>query len=232
MKSYHQFIYPNVILTENSVSYNGKAISYQIETGWRLGKGLISKDKKQFWIEIPKNASNSMSEFLYYDRDWKEANYYKIKHDINYHVILRDPMDRWKKCIVEICNIQKEEKLKGRFDYWFVRQKFTNVYEYYDLHIVRQSDFLINTPWDRTSFYHMHDRLSETILKNFNDEGPFPALNITKLNKKKMRILDMVENLMNSEVENRLREFYALDYELISKVKFVSFDNAMNMINI
>ena len=224
MKSYHQYIYPNVLLTDNSVSFNGKICSLQLDTGWRLGKGLVSPKRTNFWVEIPKNASNSMSEFLHYNRNWKDCNRIQRKViDAQYHVILRDPADRWKKCITEICNIYRQERVHSRFDYWFKRQEFTNLYKYYDLHIVRQVDFLIGLNWHQTNFYYLDDNLSENILKAFDDTGPFPTLNVTRMNKSKMRILQMVEDLVTPDFELQLKEFYALDYELISKVDFISY---------
>lgn len=219
MYSYLVNLYPNASLGENSVILNKPFRNIDLGSGILLGRGLSSLDGKQFWVNIPKNASNSMSAYLQ-DKNWQDANYHinkEIRRTAMNHVILRDPVERWRKCITEICYIDRPGKYIKK---WFQdrRKDFISVGVFYDLHLVRQADHIIDLDWRRTKFYNCDSTLAANILNEFNNEGIFPEENVTDNIKIKKSILNWVDELLTDSLKEKIQDFYRLDYELINKV--------------
>jgi len=89
---------------------------------------------------------------------------------------------------------------------------------FYDLHLVRQADHIIDLDWNNIKFYYCDELLSSKVLHEFNDVGIFPLKNVGKDDNFKKMIQPWVDELLTDVVLERIRNFYQLDYELINKV--------------
>lgn len=218
MKSYAEFLYPKVFMGDRCII--GPSRPGKVDMGgWYLGSGLISPvpDRKDFWVNIPKNASNSMSQFLL-NRGWQDANFIlngNVHQRTHKHIILRAPLERFKSAILETAMGGPRRNFYG----WF-KQNITPYFESLpitDVHFVRQADFIINIPWDTATFYYCDKDLSKNILMAFDDAGPFPILNEGVTKKRKQEAKVWLEEMLTDPIRERIMEFYALDYELIQK---------------
>lgn len=216
MKSDMNDLYAKVVMGDGSVI--GPNRLGKIDAGgWLLGKGLVSPNRKEFWVNIPKNASNSMSEFLL-DRGWLDTNYLlhtNIHERTRKHIILRAPLERFKSAILELAVGGPRRNFYG----WFIKTMtyYLNHLPIHDVHFVRQVDLIINIPWNTATFYYCDKDLAKNVLMQFDDPGPFPMLNEGASKKRKQEAKVWLEELLTDPIRERIMDFYALDYELIQK---------------
>lgn len=175
-------------------------------------RGLISPDHKRFWINIPKNGSNTISQIIFHQQRWRDAHYHQYSNLTKY-AFVRDPVDRWKKCTIELCYHHFEHN--SFVEDWDLFHKVfedRKWYEFYnhplDLHHVPQSRFI-----DRdTEVYYLNDK---NITKVFGLISPIVRVNQSAGNNWKERIEPFVDSLMTKEFVDIIKEFYAEDYKLL-----------------
>lgn len=205
-----------------------------------IGRVLVNKTKRQGWINIPKNASNTIGEFLegYKTHNWILEPEFAI--DYRYLVVLRDPVDRWKKVQVERFNIAAEYiKYDGKLvnkhpeifsDWWneiWIKRKheltvtgnFADIYT--DIHNFRQTDHLMGLNIKDIHFVFITDNLEQEIQDWTGINKKMRNMNVSEDNTIKRLIIQHLgdEIFNNSELDDKLRQAYALDYKLIEIVK-------------
>ena len=132
-----------------------------------IGKCLVGNVDQQYWINIPKNASNSISYHLLTQKKWKDGNWL-IDTDIkNFQgvVVLKDPLDRWRGSTLELCYhfIERNDWKIDNFDFWFYKKNFFEFDRSLDLHHVRQVDFLQALDCDKLKFVYIDTNFEQNI---------------------------------------------------------------------
>lgn len=188
-----------------------------------IGRCLVNYDIKHLWVNIPKNGSNTVSGHLL-KLNWKDDNWFDNKNllDFKKTVVLRDPINRWKGSVIELCyhHLEHNHWSFDNFDSWFVSKDFQNFDKWLDIHFLPQSSFLYNLV-NNISFVPMDANFNNCIREEFVITGPIQEKNITKNNSYKLKIIPCVESLMsNSDLLEKIKTFYQEDYKLIDNLKF------------
>ena len=112
---------------KNFVEFNSNTVTINWNNIWAsrghiLGEGMISPDKKYFYIKIPKNSSSFAVKHLL-DLGWMHSSK-DIHPDATIIVALRDPLDRWISGIIEylfMYHIDQIDSIVSKpddFDFW------------------------------------------------------------------------------------------------------------------
>lgn len=186
--------------------------------GIHIGKGLANPEKTQFWLNIPKCASNTVSHHLL-RKQWKKATIHDAKYETVY-VCLRDPVERWKAATLELCyhHLLVHKQGLQDFDSWFESRDFENFDRNLDMHHVRQVDYLYYCNLSKCKFLYIDNRFNENLAKTFGINEEIATKNSTKENDYKKQIKCYVNGLMTVDFVKHLTKFYEDDYELINKV--------------
>lgn len=188
-----------------------------------IGKCLASDLERKYWINIPKNASNSISFHLLRQKQWRDSNWLTDTKIIDYHgvVVLRDPISRWQGSTLELCYhyLERSHWSTENFNEWFKKRNFFEFDRNLDLHHVRQIDFLHSLELDTLKFVYMNCEFETSICKSLDISPPLKKINISSENAYKKLVKSHVEELLeNHELVEKIREFYQDDYDLIKMI--------------
>jgi len=222
-EKYYKTIYPAVALEGTKVITSHSA-DYLHKNLHSSGSGMISPDGKRFWLTIPKNASDSTCYQLIYMNKWKDANCFEdnLQEQLEEIVItLRDPIDRWKKCVLEITNIQLSRlryvKIQDTLDEWIAKGEYLDPFKYYDGHFFRQVDRIAGVDQSKVKYVCMGDGFPEN-LESVLGYGELPKRRIASENEDKTMIWEKLEPMFTDEVVENAKTFYALDIELYDRM--------------
>jgi len=129
----------------------------------KIGRGLINSEKDKFWLDIPKNASQTTIHGLTNrhpnDGKWVPINSENFKvNSIQKYLIVRDPIQRWVGSSVELAWHHHKTKSEGNF---FARK---NLKEWYDMHARPDLHHLPQWVWAR--HLDLHDNTTFIIMDN------------------------------------------------------------------
>jgi len=208
---------------------------------------LLDPTGTKLYVDIPKNASSFTSELLW-NSGWIHTNEDAVNL-INLDllnevvVILRDPIDRWISGISQYAMSHLLPKVEG---YVPTEELFNNYYNHlvekllfntvmFDDHTTPQYYFIQDIyPEIPRKYYLFSESLSPSLIKTLKlnpDKIPEDAKNIrvgisdkTDSRVRKRVIVDFIKDkVMNNDVlYNKIKDFYAKDYELIDQADFIN----------
>lgn len=184
------------------------------------GNCFYNHVEKRMWVEIPKNASKSISHHLLYNMGWKNGNYIKDNiYDYEPIVIVRNSIDRWKGSTIEICyhHMQYNKFDFTGFEQWFQNKNFKNFEKRGDLHHQPISYFCKNL--SNMKYIAMDENFKENVKSTFGIEN-LKTINSTAENEHKRKIEPYVDEILKDEnFITKLKQFYKEDIELFETVK-------------
>lgn len=204
--------------------------NYYTHKGYTYGECATRSDHDYYYINIPKNSSSWAGTLLAHWCVWTRTNYHT--HDLSHKtalILLRDPVDRWisgigeyvslyhKRFDVELCNDQM-------IDWIFDRVAF-------DDHTERQSLFIDGIDQDRAVFFWCDQNLSANFTKFLyqsnliNDTFVMPQReNVGDQIPLRSQVQNYFHTLVQQrpKLEQKLKSYYAQDYDLIAHLKFFS----------
>lgn len=220
---YSEEIVPRVTLTGTCVHFDGST-EHIVRNLHSAGKGVISPDGTRFWLNIPKNGSDSTVYQLVYQNQWRDAVYHdqSVKQTVKEVIVtVREPIDRWQKCALEIACIRREQmlyaKLESQFLEWLHRGEHLNPHNYYDGHYFRQVDRLAGIDCDLITYVPMGAQYPQN-LEQVLGYGPLPQRRIAAHNPVKQQLWEIMEPLFTEELQQQAQQFYQLDTELYERV--------------
>ena len=180
------------------------------------GNCFYNHKEQKMWLDIPKNASKSISHHLL-RMGWKNGNYIK---DNKYHyeavIVVRDVIDRWKGSTIEICyhHAQYNKFDFSNFDQWFGSRNWKNFERRGDIHHQPLSYFcrdLINP-----HYIAMDSNFLETV-KNVLGIENLKTINSTLDNEHKIKIEPYVDELLSdSQFIDKLYNYYKDDQDIFT----------------
>lgn len=220
-KTYYDEIYPSISLDGTKV-ITPHSSEYLLESLHSAGVGVVCPESKRFWMNIPKNASDSTIYQLVYMNKWKDANCFQnnLQNDLKEIIItLRDPIDRWQKCVLEIANIKLQRvrysKTEDQLDKWIEEGEYLNPYTFYDGHFFRQVDRIAGVDSDKITYVYMGKDFPSN-LENVLGYGELPKRRIASENEDKNMLWEKLQPMFTDDVMENVKKFYALDIELCS----------------
>jgi len=228
-----------ITLTDSKVELNWNRI--WANRGHSLGEGLISPDKKTFYLNIPKNSSSTVKAGLT-DIDWQFASVYDYP-DANIVVAWRDPIDRWASGIFEyllMYNVNAVDSICEPFNYdlWpllgeklgmsIIFDRIT-----FDDHTDRQCVFLRNIDLNRCTWI----KIDKEFNKNFshllasrgytNNFADITAENVSQgdygtTGYQKKCFKEFIKYVIDNDQYKKynLNKWFWCDFELMDKIKF------------
>jgi len=100
------------------------------------GNCYLNHTERKMWLDIPKNASKSVSHDLM-RMGWKNGNYIRDSiYDYEAIIVVRDVVERWKGSTIEVCyhHLQYNNFKFDNFAAWFERKNWKNFKSIGDLH--------------------------------------------------------------------------------------------------
>ena len=184
------------------------------------GNCFVNHDNKKMWIDIPKNASKSIGWHLRRSPDWKNANYIQDKiYDYKTYAIVKDPIQRWRGSTIELAF---HFLFHNKYDYsllgeWFKVRDWKNFESKGDIHhfnIEYYTQGLNDIVW-----IPIDDKFEETVCNYLEINEPLVKLNSTEENEHKKHIEPHLDKILSDlEFINKLKNFYARDYEILNSV--------------
>ena len=219
------------------ININNDSVTVSLDRYWAnkghvIGEGMVSPDKRYFYLNIPKNSSSFIKANLK-SVGWEYSN---INEHPNSEVIvaLRDPVERWVSGIVEYLYMYHKNTIDN------IVEPFS--YEYFPLlgeklglgllferitfddHTERQSVFLTNLQLSKCHWLYIDKDFSNTFsnflntiryTNNFVD----PVNQSNELKKKLQNFFSYV--IDNDEFKKyNIQQWFWCDQELINQVKF------------
>ncbi len=167
--------------------------------------GDCSRFNNDALVWIPKNASSTLR-VLFPDRD----NF--LNFDVEtYWVFLRDPIERWKSGVIEYIYRHPEK-------HEWVLDNINKIV--FDEHTIPQTSFLKFI--GRIRYIDIHDDnwvtnlLSETNGLSDNSVG---MIYTTSNNVDKKDIVKSINEVLSTQLLNRLKEYYSADIKLLEKIR-------------
>lgn len=189
-----------------------------------VGRCLVDHDKKMFWINIPKNASNSVSYHLIRQMKWKDDHFINNPAIRKYRGlgVVREPLKRWHSCTLELCfhffQYHRDDHDLIKFKDWFAHKNFENFDKNLDIHHIPQSAHL-EADFANLTLIAMEDPYFETKVANFfNISGDLVKRNVTVTNDQKLVALQYVDRLMTDAMIQKLKNFYANDIKIHQQI--------------
>ena len=189
-----------------------------------FGECMSRADSDYMYVYIPKNASSWTKPNLR-DLSWEFYNYHTDHLNKRALVVLRDPVDRW---------------VSGMAEYLFLNHRFSSLMDSdvwdlifhritFDDHTERQINFLHGLDTDRCVFIRCDVHYRKNFSAFVSQELHYPnryfnyePQHVSADSPDRLRFKTILEMVMsaNHSYERRIREYFELDYELISQVKF------------
>ena len=199
-----------------------------------FGTCYAKDDSSLMWIPIEKNVSKVIRSMLV-PCGFSERNFHELEiRDVPTMIVLRDPVERWISGLVEyllLVYLDTKQSLNN-----LTRHKITPeiVFEQiaFDAHTFPQSWFLkgLDTPCDFIWFDEKKKpQLIETVSKYFAQKGVtnnwqaknYPYM-VDKDPEQKQHLTQLYSDLLqnNPNLLQKVKNFYAQDYELIDSIEF------------
>ena len=167
-------------------------------------------------INIPKVASNTLSNDLVYRAGWHDVKYHTTP-TAQFHVVLRDPIERFKGCMAEHLSHKIQHGASLADITKFIQSRRWMARHYVDMHLFSQTTYcdgvnLANTHWHRL----------EAGLDTLYDDLALPRpskLNsgIEAVNNRNV-LRDVMNNIWDTELTDYIADLYADDYTLMNLV--------------
>lgn len=218
-------------ILDNGSIINSNMLELHKKTSGFIGRCLVSPDRKRFWVNIPKNASNTISNVLL-NSGWKGDNYIEsldlalLSTPI---VFLRNPFDRWYGSVAELClhkyqspDVNKDLNI---FLEWFENSAIDMFIKnpfIYDIHFIRQLDYCMGLNINETIFIHLDTpNINETIKKIFDYDREVENLNMSVDDAFKSLVRYNLKNAMNGNIwtTQYVEDFYSQDYYLLEEIR-------------
>ena len=185
------------------------------------GKCFYNQTEKKLWVEIPKNASKTVSHHLIRSSLWKNGNYiHDNLFDYKCYAIIRDPIQRWKGSTIELASHHMLHN-KNNYDLlpqWFKTRNLKNFTFINDIHHRKMEYFtegLQNVTW-----IAMDENFEQSIKYHLGIKEDLVKLNSTLENEVKTHIVPYVEEILSdSDFVNKLKQFYKEDIDLFESIK-------------
>jgi len=204
--------------------------------GHTLGEGMVSPDKRYFYLNIPKNSSSFIKKNLE-SINWSYANLNDFP-DAKVIVALRDPIKRWVSGISEylfMYHTNVIDNIADPFSYGFMpllgdKLAMSLLFDRmtFDDHTERQCFFLRNIDlnnctWlfiDRDFNTNFANLLTELGYPNQFDQSP--KENSIEDNPRKRKLNEVIKFMIDQDEFKlyNLQQWFWCDQELIDKVKF------------
>jgi len=172
------------------------------------GLCMVNYKKQLLWVDIPKNASKSISKPLINNKDWEVADFTKINVLRNYTAVaaIRDPLTRWIGCTLELCahRILHHKSFEG-FEEWFMHRNFVDFEINLDLHHRPQCDFLAGLLNLKLYLMDCHN-FSKNICAALNILGPLPHINATKESDIKNYAKPYVDSILTEALKDKIKD--------------------------
>ena len=185
------------------------------------GNCFYNHEEKRLWIDIPKNASKSVSHHLRYNLKWKNGNYIHDQiFDYESIIVVRDPIDRWKGSTIEVCfhHLFHNKYDFTNFEIWLQRRNWKNFDRIGDLHHQPLSYFCSNKLTNK-KYIAMNENFAKTVESVFGIKD-LVTLNTTADNEYKKQIEPYIDEILSDEsFLNKLKGFYKEDIELFDSLK-------------
>lgn len=188
------------------------------------GKCYVNHEKKKFWIDIPKCASKTISFHLFNEQGYVDGNFLQDKKIQEYEcsAVIRDPVERWYAGALEICYHYKirwpddEAMFNHRFDYF----NFRNFEERENEHLNPQSSFFDELNLDNVHFILLDENFERNVKSYYDIKGDLHHANKTVESQIKKKISQdyIWEIYTDDSFQDKLREYYKKDYELIDYI--------------
>jgi hypothetical protein len=175
------------------------------------GNCLYNHKEEKMWLDIPKNASKSISHHLL-KMGWKNGNYIEDKkHHYEAVIVVRDVISRWKGSTIEVCyhHIHHAKYDFLNFETWFTNKNWKSFDRIGDLHHQPLSYFCRDLIKPR--YIAMDSRFSRNV-KDILAIEDLRTINSTIENEHKVKIETYVNELLLDDVFiNKLLQYYAED---------------------
>lgn len=174
------------------------------------GRVWTSDSKQLCWLDIPKNASKTLSNF-FQNSEWRASNLTTEPELALYKsiVILRDPIDRWRKSVLEL--VYHQWQYFKNIEQWFEDRRFLN---FGDIHLQRQTQYLHGMDSNYCVFIKLDQELENKLATVLGQEVKLKHINATEENQVKLKYKDRVEELCE-QYHEQLHSFYAEDLALL-----------------
>lgn len=184
------------------------------------GNCLYNHSQKKMWLDIPKNASKSISYHLL-NMGWKNGNYIDDEiYDYQTFIIVRDVLDRWKGSTIEICYHHVQYNLFDFTDFgkWFKENNWKEFDKNIDLHHQKLSFF--NEGLSNIKYIAMDRNFEYNVKNNMNIQDDIIQRNSTIENEHKLKIKPYVDELLSDETfRNKIYDFYEDDQRIFNLTK-------------
>jgi hypothetical protein len=228
-----------ITLNDSKVDLNWSRI--WANRGHTLGEGLISSDKKTFYLNVPKNSSSTIKSGLT-EIGWEFASVYDYP-DADIIVVWRDPIERWASGIFEyllMYNVNAIDSICEPFNYdlWpLIGEKLgmSIIFDRmtFDDHTDRQCVFLHNINLDRCTWIKINDGFNynfSTLLTKMGYENTFLTAESKNVSQgefgttgyKKERFKEFINYVIDNDQFKKynLHKWFWCDFELMYKIKF------------
>ena len=181
----------------------------------------VNDEKRICFINIPKNASQTIMKNLKFER----RSYSNIYKDYKKIVVIRDPMTR---VISSYTQILKNKQPTNFYKYFKVRHDIKKSFElflnhinnnFYDPHVIPQYQFLDFKGLTINDIDHviLFDNLNEE-LKKIITEYNLDCSKINQINKGSSQIKKVLKPVIGKYHE-KILQIYSKDFELYNQVK-------------
>lgn len=184
------------------------------------GNCYFNHEKRKTWIDIPKNASKTISHHLLRSKNWKPGSFVKEKiYDYNSYAIIRDPIDRWRGSTIEVAyhyfHIKNYDIIE--LEKWLEHKNWKNFDSIGDLHHQRMSYFvggLTNITW-----ISLDNNFEEKIKLHLGIDPPLVKINATEENEYKKIIAPYIDDMLSdNNFIDKLLLYYESDYNILSSL--------------
>lgn len=178
------------------------------------GRCLVDERYKRIWVNIPKNASNSISKVLL-NHGWKAGNFNE-RQELQWYkpfVVLRDPLKRWQGSMAEITRHKIEAGAdKKELDDFYEGKTYFDEAFYSDIHFIPQVKWLEGLQWNDIDFFWMSYMPS---LERYLGYGSIPHMN-SSYTEERMDIMARVLSIPFESISPNVKIRYSDDYDYIN----------------
>lgn len=190
--------------------------------------GALDPTDKFYIHYIPKNASSYIRSVIAHD-NWQEIislDYlYTERYPRESLCFIRDPVDRWISGITEFL-FEAFRDLRVIENHWEAIIRIISLNPVMDSHTENQAGFLQGMDLDQFNFIYIKDfdttkksliSWQDLLGLNFTGIDKVTQANTSSQNPKKKQINDFLRSVLNDNknLEDTIKEYYAIDYKLI-----------------
>jgi len=190
------------------------------------GLCYLSPNKKFSYVNIPKNASTTLS-VMFSNWNFSDFNKFADIDQPNYLVVLRDPVDRWISGMTHYLWKLNKKRPEEEILNLLTSQSFQNLifdFMVFENHTLPQICFLSGLRLDKTTFFYFSTGVVSKIQNFINDVSLVSPGRLCEhlAWDVKAKMYNKLKSLINgdSEVRSRITQQYSADYQLIDTVKF------------